>query len=143
MGNQPIARWLVAAQQVVAPVLALALLIAVAGGQTGTQVIDRAVASRLLALHQHGVLGEAEHIHAHATPAPFVYDHCHADAYDLMPNTTGLADAQAAGALAGSSICAGGIEVPAAPAPGIASATAISSPVEGVAIAPTPRPPRA
>ena len=56
--------------------LALLLLVVVATGHAGVQVLDQATAARLALLHLHGVPGEAEYVRAFAAPAPFVHPHC-------------------------------------------------------------------
>src|SRR5829696_352103 len=91
-------------QQLVRAALAVALLMSAFTGNAGVQVLDSALTARLFALHQHGVPGEAEYIHQHGAPAPFVHTHCHATAN--QSESPAPAEVQAAASLSGALLCA-------------------------------------
>jgi hypothetical protein len=98
-------------------VLALTLLLMGFTGHLGVQVLDNATAARIFALHLHGVPGEAEYVHTHGAPAPFVAPHCH----EPLPSATGepSPDEVQAAALAGATLCTVWSALPISPAPGL------------------------
>lgn len=87
-------------------------------GRAGFLMVERGVAARIFALHQHGVPGEAEYISHHGAPAPFVHPHCHRDP-GAGPDTT-PAELAAGALLFGPLLCGAGATLPPGPVDGIA-----------------------
>jgi hypothetical protein len=83
---------------------AVALLAVGFTGNAGVQVLDGAAATRIAALHLHGVAGEAEYVRSYGAPAPFVHDHCHKP-LPSAGNQPNPDQVLAASALAGSMDC--------------------------------------
>jgi len=84
--------------------LVAALLVTGCTGHAGVQVVDRALAERIFALHLHGVPGEREYVETYGRPAPFVPPHCHR----VLPDSrsqSGPDQVNAAASLAGAVVC--------------------------------------
>jgi hypothetical protein len=111
-------------------------------GHAGVQVLDGAAATRIAALHLHGVPGEAEYVHKYGVPAPFVHNHCH-QPLPSAENQPSPDQVLAASALAGSVDCVSldWMPEPATVAP-VASAQVGARPV-GLDIRPAIPPPQA
>ena len=82
-------------------------------GRAGFQLLEDRVAVSLYALHQHGVAGEAEYIHQHGTPAPFVAPHCHPAPHSPADHTP--AEFSVAGLILGPVLCGAAAALPASP----------------------------
>jgi hypothetical protein len=121
--------------------LALALLLTGFSGRAGVQVVDRATADRLFALHLHGVPGEREYVHTHNAPAPFVHGHCHA-AREFPAPGPGPYEAQVAASLAGVAHCPAANLTPATPAERPSPAASAPLVPESHVPAPPSEPPR-
>jgi hypothetical protein len=116
----------------------MALLLVVATGHAGVQVLDQATVARLARLHLHGVPGERDYVRAFNAPAPFVHPHCHRLAAPAA-DQPGPFEIVSAGSLAGAALCAPDVAAPVAPvltrfgessAASLPSATALPPPTE-------------
>ncbi len=94
---------LVRLRRLVLVALAVALLLPSMTGRAGVQVVDAATVAHLLALHLHGLPGEADYVSQYGAPAPFVHAHCHDSPAHVEPGP-GPDEVAAAASLAGAMI---------------------------------------
>lgn len=82
-------------------------------GRAGFQLIEDHVARSVLAVHQHGVAGEAAYIHEHGTWEGYVSPHCHRDPSASLDHTP--AELAVAGLILGPVLCGAAATLPASP----------------------------
>lgn len=128
-------------QRLLLAALAATLLLVGFTGDAGVQVLEQDLAVRLARLHLHGVAGEAEYVREYAAPAPFIHPHCHGPAPELAAQPS-PDEVQAAGALAGLTICTAVMSLPLPPLPAIAARHGDIAPLGGLTLPPLLPPPR-
>lgn len=132
---------LTALQHTALAALALFLLLSGVSGRAGVQVVDRATAARLFAVHLHGVPGERTYVDTYAQQAPFVPPHCHAP-LDRSAPQPGPDEVQAAVSLAGAALCGLIQAAPLLPPVQVRSTRSTAATPEGRVLTPAPEPPR-
>jgi hypothetical protein len=129
-------------QRMVPIALVAALLVTGCTGHAGVQVMDRALAERIFALHLHGVPGEREYVEMYGRPAPFVPPHCHRALPDSR-SQSGPDQVNAAASLAGAVACGAWTARPIVPPSTAVSLDGHAAIPLGVSLRPSVPPPEA